>query len=188
MTVADRTDAADGPRGPAAAPRLLIAPTRADIRHMRRAIALARLAATRPGGSPIGCVIVRDGKILAQGHNEVDIGHDPTAHAEIVSLRRAGRALGSADLRGATLYSTLQPCGMCTMASIWGRISRIVFGAGREDVHRMYFEDRHLDTFDFIADAFRKDLIVVDGVLARECAALYYGPHDDPPLAAQGNI
>ena len=67
---------------------------------MRRAVALARLAETRPGASPIGCVIVRNGKILAQGHNEVDIRHDPTAHAEIVSLRRAGLTAGSADLRG----------------------------------------------------------------------------------------
>ena len=188
MKAADRTDAAGAPHELVAALRLSIVPPREDVRHMRRAIALARLATTRPGASPIGCVIVRDSRILAQGHNEVDISHDPTAHAEIVSLRRAGLTVGSADLRGATLYSTLQPCGMCTMASIWGRISRIVFGAGRKDVHRMYFEDRHLDTFDFIADAFRKDLIVIDGVLARECAALYYGPGDDPPLGEQGNV
>jgi tRNA(adenine34) deaminase len=55
-------------------------------------------------------------------------------------------------------------------------------------VHRMYFEDRHLDTFDFIADAFRDDLLLIGGVLAEECAALYYGPDDNPPLEDQGNI
>ena len=52
----------------------------------------------------------------------------------------------------------------------------------------MYFEDRHLDTFDFIADAFRRDLILIGGVLPRECAALYYSPDDDPPLGEQGNV
>jgi tRNA(adenine34) deaminase len=103
-------------------------------------------------------------------------------------MQRAGAALGSDDFRGATLYSTLQPCGMCSMASIWARIGRIVYGAGRDDVHKMYFEDRHLDTFDFIADAFRDDLVLVGGVLAAECAALYYGPHDHPPKEEEANI
>jgi tRNA(adenine34) deaminase len=163
-------------------------PTEEDLRYMRRAIELARIAAETPGALPIGCVIVRDGQILGEGHNEVDIRHDPTAHAEIVTMQRVGRVLGSADFGGATLYSTLQPCGMCSMASIWGKIGRIVYGAGREDVHRMYFEDRHLDTFDFIADAFRDDLVLIGGVLAEECAALYYGPDDNPPLEDQGNI
>jgi tRNA(adenine34) deaminase len=147
-------------------------PTEEDLRYMRRAIELARIAAEIPGASPIGCVIVRDGQILGEGHNEVDIRHDPTAHAEIVTMQRVGRALGSADLRGATLYSTLQPCGMCSMASIWGKIGRIVYGAGREDVHRMYFDD----------------LALVGGILAEECAALYYGPDDNPPPEDQGNI
>ena len=159
-----------------------------DVLYMRRAIDLARRATAIPGAAPIGCVVVRDGRVLGEGHNEVGIRHDPTAHAEIVTLRRVGRALGRADFRGATLYSTLQPCGMCSMASIWSRIGRIVYGAGRRDVHRMYFEDRHLDTVDFIADAFRKDLALVGGVLAAECAALYYGPDDDPPPEDQGNI
>jgi tRNA(adenine34) deaminase len=101
--------------------------TEEDLRYMRRAIELARIAAGTPGALPIGCVIVRDGEILGEGHNEVDIRHDPTAHAEIVTMQRVGRTLGSADFGGATLYSTLQPCGMCSMASIWGKIGRIVY-------------------------------------------------------------
>ena len=86
------------------------------------------------------------------------------------------RSLQYHELRGATLYSTLQPCGMCTMATIWAKIGRIVFGAGRDDVHPMYFEDRHLDTLDFIRDAYRDDLMLQGGVLAAECAALYVPP------------
>ena len=63
-------------------------------------------------------------------------------------------------LRGATLYSTLQPCGMCTMASIWSKVGRIVYGAGRDEVHRMYFEARHVDTLDFVARTYRDDLTI----------------------------
>jgi tRNA(adenine34) deaminase len=159
-----------------------------DVRYMRRAIALARVGAATPGAGPIGCVVVRDGQVLGEGHNEADMNHDPTAHGEIVAIRRAASFVGEAELRGATLYTTLQPCGMCTMASIWSKIGRIVYGAGRADVHSMYFEDRHLDTDDFITDAYRNDLVMTGGVLREACATLYYGPHDDPPLAERSNI
>lgn len=155
---------------------------------MARAVALAREGERVRGASPIGCVLVLDGAIIAEGHNEVGLRHDPTAHAEIVSIRRGCEALGRDDLRGATLYSTLQPCGMCTMASIWTGITRIVYGAGRSDVHRMYFEDRHLDTMNFIRDAYRRDVEVVEGVLKNEVVDLYWRPDDDPPIAEQANI
>jgi tRNA(adenine34) deaminase len=159
-----------------------------DEAFMRRAIALAQQGARIPGASPIGCVIVLEGRVIGEAHNEVDVLHDPTAHAEIVAMRRAGQTLVASEFRGATLYSTLQPCGMCSMASIWAKIGRIVYGAGRQDVHRMYFEDRHLDTMDFILDAFRDDIAISDGVLVRECAGMYYGPDDDPPLGEQANL
>ena len=148
---------------------------------MRRAIEIAREAPQQAGSAPIGCVIVRHGKIFAEGCNEVGPQCDPTAHAEMVSIRRASAASGSPDLAGATLYSTLQPCGMCSMASIWAKVGKIVFGAERYQVHKMYFEDRHLDTMDFINDAFRGDMQVIPGVLSEECAELYWKPGDHPP-------
>ncbi len=154
---------------------------------MARAVALARKGDKTRGASAIGCVLVLDGVVVAEGHNEVGLQHDPTAHAEVVAIRRACVALGRDELRGATLYSTLQPCGMCTMASIWTRIGRIVYGAGREDVHRMYFEDKHLDTMNFIRDTYR-DMEVVGGVMKDEVVGLYWGPGDDPPKEEQGNI
>lgn len=181
MTDAPAETASPGAHDPAAA-------TPDDTCFMARALELARRGDGTEGASPIGCVIVMDGRVVAEGHNEVGLQHDPTAHAEMVAIRRAGAALQRDELRGATLYSTLQPCGMCTMASIWSRIDRIVYGAGRDDVHRMYFEDRHLDTMNFINDAYRKDMPVIAGVLARECAALYYGPDDDPPVEEQANL
>ena len=154
---------------------------------MARALELARAGSEMPGGSPIGCLLVLDGQIVAEGHNEVGLRHDPTAHAEIVAIRRACEALRREDLAGATLYTTLQPCGMCTMACIWGSVGRIVYGAGRDDVHAMYFEDRHLDTMDFLRDAYREDMELVGGVLRAACAALYYRPGDDPPAEEQAN-
>lgn len=162
-------------------------PSPDDERFMRRAIELARQGERRPGAAPIGCVIVHEGRIVAEAHNETEARHDPTAHAEILAIRRAGEALGTIELRGAVLYSTLQPCGMCSMASIWARIGRIVFGAERHQVHRMYFEDRHLTTQDFIRDAFREDLTLEGGLLSGECAALYYGPDDEVPEDEQAN-
>src|SRR5690242_5047222 len=150
----ESTDPSPGAASPTAASAL-------DHEYMQQALRLAQQGERAPGASPIGCVIVLDGRVVGEGHNEVGIQHDPTAHAEMVAIRRACAGLKRDDLRGATLYSTLQPCGMCTMASIWAHIGRIVYGAGRTEVHRMYFEDRHLDTMDFILDAYRDDLEVM---------------------------
>ena len=141
-----------------------------------------------PADTPIAALIVLDGALIAANVNRTAEKCDATAHAEIEAIRAAGAARGDMDLAGATLYSTLQPCGMCTMASIWAGIGRIVFGAGRDDVHRMYFEDRHLDTVDFIADAYKDDLVLTGGVRSQECAKLYFGPDDDVPEDMQANI
>ncbi|MCQ8239392.1 nucleoside deaminase [Rhizosaccharibacter radicis] len=159
-----------------------------DERYMRRALALALSAEGKAGTSPIGCVIVWNGRVVGEAHNEVGMRHDPSAHAEIVAMRRACESLERDDLRGATLYSTLQPCGMCSMASIWASVTRIVYGARREDVHRMYFEDRHLDVGDILRDAFRDDSRAEGGLLAAECAAPLWKPEDEPPEDAQANI
>lgn len=162
--------------------------TKDDEHWMREAIALAKTKGTDPSDTPIAAIIVRDGEILAAEINRTALDKDATAHAEICAFRAAGAHVGDMELRGATLYSTLQPCGMCTMASIWAKVTRIVYGAGRDDVHRMYFEDRNLDTVDFIRDAYRDDLSIYGGCLSDECAALYYGPNADVPEKDQGNI
>jgi tRNA(adenine34) deaminase len=162
--------------------------TRSDTEWMAEAIALAiREKGTDPANTPIAALVVRDGQLVASGVNRTAECCDATAHAEIVALRAAGQAVGDMKVEGATLYSTLQPCGMCTMASIWAGVTRVVFGAGRDDVHKMYFEDRHLDTVDFIRDAFKDDLTLDGGVKAAECARLYFGPDDDVPEDQQAN-
>jgi tRNA(adenine34) deaminase len=159
-----------------------------DERYMREALRVASAKGTDPSLSPIGCVIVCDGKVLAESRNHVAEHHDATAHAEIEAIRAAGAGFESGELRGATLYTTLQPCGMCTMASIWSKVSRIVYGAGRDDVHKMYFEARHIDTLDFVGKAYRDDLSIEGGVLREDCARLYYRPWDKVPESEQGNI
>ncbi len=78
---------------------------------------------------PVGCVIVRDEKILASGHNQKEKSLDPTDHAEIIAIRKAASTLKSWRLDGTTLYTTLEPCPMCAEAIMQTRISRLVFGA-----------------------------------------------------------
>ena len=158
-----------------------------DKLMMSRAIALAQTKGSSPADTPIAAIIVQDGAVIASCVNMTAKDHDATAHAEIVAIRSAGSASGAADLNGATLYSTLQPCGMCTMASIWANIGRIVYGAGRDQVHEMYFENRHLSTMDYIADAYKNDLVLEGQCLSHECAKLYYGPDDDVPDSEQAN-
>lgn len=85
--------------------------------------------AEEQGEVPVGAVIVRDGERLGEGWNRPISANDPTAHAEIVALRAAARAVGNYRLSGATLYVTLEPCLMCAGAMIHARISRLVFGA-----------------------------------------------------------
>lgn len=109
-----------------------------DEQWMRKAIEVARSKDSDPASSPLGCVIVLDGKIIAAERNQTYKLPDATAYAEMMAIRRACESIGKLELRGATLYSTLQPCGMCTMASIWLKVRRVVNGAGRDDVHRMY--------------------------------------------------
>lgn len=95
---------------------------------MRRALALADRAADE-GEVPVGAVVVRDGQLLGVGWNQVITARDPTAHAEIVALRDAARAVGNYRLPEATLYVTLEPCTMCAGALVHARINHLVFGA-----------------------------------------------------------
>jgi tRNA(adenine34) deaminase len=79
---------------------------------------------------PIGAVVVRDGELVAAAHNERELRQDPTAHAEVIALREAARAVGSWRLLNAVLYVTLEPCAMCAGAAVLARVARVVFGAG----------------------------------------------------------
>jgi tRNA(adenine34) deaminase len=103
--------------------------TGADDAAVAAALVQAR-AARDAGEVPIGAVVLSaSGALIARAHNEREANHDPTAHAEVLALRRAGAALGSWRLDGCTLAVTLEPCTMCAGAIVLARVSRLVFGA-----------------------------------------------------------
>ena len=95
---------------------------------MRLAIAEAELSLTH-NDIPIGALVISNGEIIASRHNERELQGDPTAHAEVLAIRDAAKALGTSRLDGATLVTTLEPCPMCAGAALVARISHVVFGA-----------------------------------------------------------
>ena len=104
-----------------------------DKHFMREAIRLADESVLR-GGGPFGAVIVKDGEIIAGSSNSVTIDQDPTAHAEVNTIREACRKLGTFDLTGCTIYTSCEPCPMCLGAIYWARISRIFYGNTRPKI------------------------------------------------------
>ena len=134
---------------------------------MSGALAIAR-AAQAAGEVPVGAVILSSsGSIIASAHNQRELLHDPTAHAEVVALRHAGKAMGDWNLNGCTLAVTLEPCTMCAGAIVLSRVSRVVFGAwdpkaGAAGSLWDVLRDRRLNH--------RPE--VVAGVRADECASL----------------
>ena len=111
---------------------------------MARAIALS-IENVRSGmGGPFGCVIVRNGQIIAEGANRVTTTNDPTAHAEIVAIRGACHKLGTFQLDGCELYSSCEPCPMCLGAIYWARPAQLYFASTAEDAARAGFDDRFI--------------------------------------------
>jgi len=114
--------------------------TEQDKQYMREAIRLADESVER-GGGPFGAIIVKDGEVIAGSSNSVTIDNDPTAHAEINTIRQACRKLGTFDLSGATIYTSCEPCPMCLGAIYWAHISRIFYGNNRRDARDIDFAD-----------------------------------------------
>ncbi|MGE4330176.1 tRNA adenosine(34) deaminase TadA [Diaphorobacter sp.] len=137
-----------------------------DVRWMREALAQAR-AAQQAGEVPVGAVLVREGQVIATGHNAPIASHDPTQHAEMAALRAAAHVLGNYRLDGCTLYVTLEPCPMCSGAMLHARLPRVVFGAADPktgaagSVVNLFAEPR-----------LNHQTAVQGGVLADECGAL----------------
>lgn len=107
---------------------------------MRRAVQLSTQAVER-GALPFGAVVTRKDEIIASGHNLVGLTVDPTAHAEIVAIRRACEELGKPDLSDCELYTSCEPCPMCMGAVYWARIPRVWFAAEAKDAEAAGLED-----------------------------------------------
>jgi len=140
-----------------------------DSYWMERALTLAQRAADE-GEVPVGAVIVRDDALLGEGWNRPIGDHDPTAHAEIMALRAAGRAAGNYRLPDSTLYVTLEPCVMCAGAIIHARVARVVFAATdpRAGAAGSAFSLLGNERFNHV-------VAVQGGVLAEKCGELLKG-------------
>ena len=133
---------------------------------MREAMAEARKAAAL-GEAPIGAVVVRDGAIISRGHNYRELGHDPTAHAEIIAIREAARAIGAWRLLDCTLYVTLEPCSMCAGAMVQARLLRLVYAAHDPKAGAAGSVVELLQQ-----DVFNHKVEVISGILADESSQL----------------
>ena len=113
-----------------------------QIRYfLQRAVDLSLQGMEAGKGGPFGCVIVKEGTILAEGYNLVTSQLDPTAHAEIVAIREACRRLGAYQLEGCTLFSSCEPCPMCLGAIYWARPLAVYYAGTREDAAKAGFDD-----------------------------------------------
>jgi tRNA(Arg) A34 adenosine deaminase TadA len=111
---------------------------------MRRAVAISAEKMRAGCGGPFGAVIVRDNKVIAEGFNQVTSANDPTAHAEVVAIRAACRALGTFSLAGCDIYTSCEPCPMCLAAIYWARLDRVYYANTRADAAAIGFDDDHL--------------------------------------------
>jgi tRNA(Arg) A34 adenosine deaminase TadA len=116
------------------------------------ALALARRNAASADGGPFGAIVVHDGRVVGEGRNQVTTTNDPTAHAEVVALREAGKNLGRFDLRGCVIYTSCEPCPMCLSAAYWARVDRVVYSATQDEAAAAGFDDA------FLYDELSKDM------------------------------
>lgn len=110
-------------------------------------------------GGPFGAVVVLKGKVIARAHNQVLKDNDPTAHAEMLAIRRAAKKLKRFDLSGCVLYASCEPCPMCLAAIHWARIKKVFIGYSREDAAKAGFDDALL--YDIFNGA-QKDSFVIE--------------------------
>lgn len=111
---------------------------------MDRAIELAKTGMEAGSGGPFGCVVVKNGKVVAEGFNEVLSSNDPTSHAEMVAIRKACKKLNSFQLTGCDIYASCEPCPMCLGAIYWARPERVFFAATRKDAAQHGFDDEFI--------------------------------------------
>ena len=109
-------------------------------KFMTRAIELS-IESVNSGGGPFGSIIVKNDKVIAEGSNKVTLNNDPTAHGEIVAIRKACKSLNNFNLSGCELYSTCEPCPMCLSAIYWAHIDKVYYANTRDDAQKIDFDD-----------------------------------------------
>ncbi len=111
---------------------------------MQKAIDLSKEGMENNEGGPFGCIIVKDGEIIATGNNKVTSTNDPTNHAEIVAIREACKKLDTYELSGCELYTSCEPCPMCLGAIYWSRVDNIYYANTKEDAKKIGFDDQFI--------------------------------------------
>lgn len=114
------------------------------VNFMEQAIDLAIKGVLNNEGGPFGCVIVKDGKIIGKGNNQVTSTNDPTAHAEVMAIREACKALNSFQLDDCVLYTSCEPCPMCLGAIYWARPKKVYYGCNKTDAAKIGFDDNFI--------------------------------------------
>jgi len=118
-------------------------------------------------GGPFGAVIVKNGKIIAKSHNQVIKTNDPTAHAEVVALRKASARLKRFDLSDCEMYSSCEPCPMCFSAIHWAKMKKLFYGCTKEDAAKIGFDDKFI--YDVIKGVSKKKQVKIMQIDREEC-------------------
>src|SRR5678810_942529 len=115
-----------------------------EEKYMMEAIALSHKGIENNEGGPFGCIVVQNNKIIGRGNNQVTLTNDPTAHAEIIAIRKACNKIGNFRLDGCEIYTSCEPCPMCLGAIYWARPRVVYFGCTREDAAHIDFDDHFI--------------------------------------------
>ena len=134
---------------------------------MELAVKEAFKALKQNTGGPFGAIIIRNGKIIAKGHNKVIKTNDPTAHAEIVAIRKASARLKRFDLSDCVIYSSCEPCPMCFAAIHWAKMKKLYYGCTNEDAAKIGFDDKFI--YDVIKGISKKKQIKIASTGRKEC-------------------
>ncbi len=141
------------------------------MKPMERAIELSMEKMKNNEGGPFGAVIVKEGKIISEGWNQVTSTNDPTAHAEVQAIRKACEKLDDFSLQGCEIYTSCEPCPMCLSAIYWARLDKVYFGNGREDAAAIEFDDEFLYTE--IGQPFEKRKIPTEQIMRHEAFKVF---------------
>jgi guanine deaminase len=115
-----------------------------DNKFLERAIELSKLGMLSGKGGPFGCVVVQGDEIVGEGNNQVTSSNDPTAHAEVVAIRKACEKLGTYQLNNCEIYTSCEPCPMCLGAIYWARPKRVVYANTRQEAAAIEFDDDYI--------------------------------------------
>jgi len=148
----------------------------AERANMMRAVNLSLEKMRSNEGGPFGAVITRNGEVISEGWNQVTSSNDPTAHAEVMAIRKACEKLGTFSLEGCEIYSSCEPCPMCLSAIYWARLDRLYFANSRDDAKAIGFDDAHI--YEEVGKPVHERVITTVHMHLPEAAAVFAEWHD----------